>query len=388
MKFKKIIVGLFIVLITIPLLFTSIYKVTDIKLDTSLQGNFDTVNKPEYSVSNWFSGELQNEFVAYLNNNYVSKGWMQKTYNQLRYSLFSEGDWIVGNNGSIFGDYWISDALILGDVYNYSLPENQTKMQEYVAQLESIHEKLQKVDKQLIVYTTPSKGVFNMDEIPQRYLKEKKEAQRAIDVFNQYISETNVVYFNSTEYLLQYTDEEWPVFYKTGIHWSRPAEQLVCKELLELIKHTQEGSTKTISIEQLAVSETPYWRDMDVYSLLNIWNGETDKLYYEFNTQTVIPENYKEYTVLAQGGSFGEGLKKQYLDSGIGYQFYDIFYNQALRDSNWNATAFNDWSELPFQELLDETDIIIIEISEAGLASYSDGYVAYLSQFLNTYSPI
>lgn len=391
MKSKKFIVGLFTILISAPLIFTSVNNLTGIKLDTTLQGNFDTVQKPDGGgvilPNQWFTGQYQSKFNNYFNNTFVPRATMLKTYNQLRYSLFDEGNDVVGKGGSIFGLNYLCDALILNDAYNFSLPANQVKMQDYVSQLNSIHHKLAAVGKQLIVYTTPSKAIFNADEIPQRYLNEKVDGKRAIDVFDEYIEDTDVVYFNSTEYLKQYTNEEWPIFYKTGIHWSRPAEQLVSQQIINIINELKNGNTKTLEVGELQVSNNAYWRDADVYNLQNIWRGKEDSQYYQFSMKQFVPQNYEYYTVLLQGGSFGEGLKKDYIDNCIGFQFKDIFYKTALRDTNWNATSFSEWSDLSLDQLLDQTDVVIIEINEAVLSNYSNGFVSYLNLFLDTYVP-
>jgi len=387
---KKFIVGLFTILISVPLIFTSVNNLTGIKLDTTLQGNFDAVQKPDGGVilpNQWFTGQYQSQFNNYFNNTFVPRATMLKTYNQLRYSLFDEGNRVVGKDGSIFETSYIYDALILDDAYNFSLPENQVKMQEYVSQLNSIHHKLAAAGKQLVVYTTPSKAIFNADEIPQRYLNEKVDGKRAIDVFNEYIENTDVVYFNSTEYLKQYKNEEWPVFYKTGIHWSRPAEQLVSKAIVDIINELQNNNGKTIEIEEVQMSEDAYWRDSDVYDLLNLWLGEQDKIYYQYVMQTAQNDLYDRKNILLQGGSFSNGLKTDLINNKMCGTFYNIFYKEAVMDTIGNATVFGEWNNLDLKTLLNKSDIIIIEVNEAVLNQYNKGFVAYLDQFLDSYVP-
>lgn len=79
---------LFIMLIAIPIILTTLYQQTGLKIDTTLKGNFDEFQKPEYTVNSWFSGEYQNKYVEYCNNNFLPRGILITTYNQIRYSFF------------------------------------------------------------------------------------------------------------------------------------------------------------------------------------------------------------------------------------------------------------------------------------------------------------
>ena len=166
----------------------------------------------------------------------------------------------------------------------------------------------------MVVYTTPSKAIFQTGCIPQRYLDEKVDAKRAIDVFNEEIAKTDIVYLNSSAYLENYKNEEWPIFYNTGIYWSRPAEQLISQKITELIAESYSVPVKTIQLTELQKQTIPYWRDADVYDLLNIWCGKMDTEYYQFSIEANVPETYANYNVLLQGGSFGKGLKKDFLE--------------------------------------------------------------------------
>ena len=43
------------------------------------------------------------------------------------------------------------------------------------------------------------------------------------------------------------------------------------------------------------------------------------------------------------------------------------------------------WDEIDFNEILDNVDYVIIELNEAVINYYSNGFVEYLDSFLDTY---
>jgi len=149
----------------------------------------------------------------------------------------------------------------------------------------------------------------------------------------------------------------------------------------------QNNNGKTIEIEEVQMSEDAYWRDSDVYDLLNLWLGEQDKIYYQYVMQTAQNDLYDRKNILLQGGSFSNGLKTDLINNKMCGTFYNIFYKEAVMDTIGNATVFGEWNNLDLKTLLNKSDIIIIEVNEAVLNQYNKGFVAYLDQFLDSYVP-
>ena len=136
----------------------------------------------------------------------------------------------------------------------------------------------------------------------------------------------------------------------------------------------------------MELSKAAYWRDGDVYDLMNIFSKyEND--YFQYYTEQMIPEKYNDVRVLVQGDSFSEGFVKDFQNNCIGTGIYNIFYDEWYKDEFNKLTVFKQWQQLPLQYLLDRTDVVVIEFNEAILQKLSNGFVNHLEKFLKTYKP-
>lgn len=97
------------------------------------------------------------------------------------------------------------------------------------------------------------------------------------------------------------------------------------------------------------------------------------------------PDRFDQIRFFIQGGSFSEGLyedyRRLYSDSDINRAHYSQFY---VIDGKRTAID-GDWSRLPWQEVLDRADCIIVEINEAAVTGFTSGFVAALNAYLDTY---
>lgn len=381
---KKVVFAIFMATLFIPLSLGLCQKLFHRTIDFGLKGNFNTYTKPTLSLNSILSGVYQKDFEAYWNNSFVPRGSIIKAYNQLRYTLFNEGNRIVGRNKSIFEIAYIEEYFGLEKKYDFSLIENQQQMDDYIDSLIDLSNKLELCGKKLIIYTTPSKVDYEYNNLPYKYKIQDTLDIRAIDYFIDKIKPTSLVYLNSTEFLNE-EQSSYPIFYNTGIHWSRPAEQEISHEIINIINNELNIPTKKFNLTYLKSNNEGYWRDLDVYDLLNIYNGKIDSEYYEYKTEGTIPDDYQNVSILLQGGSFGQGFRKDFLENSIGDEFINIFYDEYIIDSNDNYIPIKNWVDLDIKAYLDKVDVVIIEVNEQALANYSNGFVSFLNLYMDTY---
>ncbi len=366
-------------LLCIPMILTTIYNMTNKKIDLELKGNFTKVEKPNFEISDFISRDFQADFEGWWNENFVSRGYIITAYNQIRYSFFDLGNRIIGKEKSLFEEAYINDLLSIKENYDYSLEYNQIAMKTYMEQLENISRKLKEVGKEFLVYTTLSKAAEETKDVPYKYVWKYKDDNkiRAIDYFRSIVDSYDFCYIDSSEIFLN-SENKYPVFYKTGIHWSRPIEQEVSLSILNelYLKGVQVGCFDLISLQE---SKIPYWRDADLYDVLNIYKGTMDETYYEYET-TIVRTGTAN--ILIQGGSFALGFKKDFIENQAGTDIVDIFYNQYVEKSDGTKIPITSWNSLDLENYIEQADVIIIEINEHVLSNYSDGFVEYLSSYL------
>jgi len=379
LTYEKKFVFAVLVFLCMPMMLGTFYKYTGKKVDVDLKGNFDTYIKPEFQLDTFFSREFQSGYEKWWNENFVPRGYIISAYNQVRYSLFDLGNRIIGKEKSIYEDAYIEDELCMSDSRDYTIVQNQNQMRAYLAQLESISKNLKKLGKEFLVYTTPNKATEQQENIPQKYIwkYEDKNKVRAVDYFRSIVNEYELTYLD-TATLLNTTEREYPVFYKTGIHWSRPAEQRASQEILRILK-SKGVPVGFYELGKLSESKYPYWRDSDVFDLLNIFRGVKDSLYYQYET-TVIEEGTAN--VLVQGGSFAQGFRKDFIENRAGLNIVDIFYNQYVEEANGTILQIPSWESMDIGSYIEQANVVIVEVNEQALSSYSNGFVQFLSEFL------
>lgn len=161
-----------------------------------MSGYFDNYEKPELTVEAFLKEDYQQEYEAWLDNSVMPRNAYIKLYNQLQYSLFDLNKDVIGRNGSIFGEEWIKCELCMNG-YDFSKPETSAAMDEFVGTLSEVNDKLDKFGKKLMVYTTPAKAHWYLEDVPERYKVQAVNGIRGIDYFREKISQTNIKYLDT-----------------------------------------------------------------------------------------------------------------------------------------------------------------------------------------------
>lgn len=391
--YQKFIVIIFIGIVFLPVALTVLGKWGQKNYDIALHDNSGIVYVyPDLNFENYANGSFQSEFESAWNANFTGHGILTRTYNQIRFSLFhvnrpvtewgyDDVDIIVGKNDNLYEYTYIDEYLGLSSE-GYDTEEKKEQLEYLIHLLEDISDKMNLVDKDVIFLTSPNKCEFAYEDIPECF-KYGEGKIRAIDVFEGIAEESDIKYVNGSKIAEGYK-EELPIFYNSGIHWGRPIEQLVCSEVIQLFG----DDSKKIKLGELHESSRPFWRDDDLWLLLNIWEKPKGQ-YYQYDETVVVPEQPKEYRVLIQGGSFAEGLQKMLIDSEAFSQVQYINYANALYNmDNVIETRINqDWNNLDWKKMLDNTDILVIEVNDRLLGRHPVHYsfCEYLNNFLDTY---
>src|SRR5690554_7205128 len=84
--FKKILFVGIVILLTLPML----QQTTGFFEPEPLKGDFVVLEKPTLTSENWWSGEFQEEYEGYMNQNIGFRPFFVRTYNQMQFSLFNQ----------------------------------------------------------------------------------------------------------------------------------------------------------------------------------------------------------------------------------------------------------------------------------------------------------
>lgn len=382
----KIFISIFLIIIYLPLILSILEDTFEIKIDKNLSGYVGNFKKPKFTIKNYKSSLYQKEFINWWDNNFVPRGTMMRTYNQFRKTVFSLSNRaIIGKNSDMYEESYIDEFLGISEINNFSYPDNKKRLDDYIMNLNKLSSKLRLLGKELLVYTTPNKVNYNYMNIPWRYSLLRKDNIRAIDYFRSKKDMMSFKYIDGAKILNEKTFE-YPIFYDTGIHLSRISEQYLSSEVLKNIT-----DIKKFNIGEVKSSKTPYWRDSDISDLTNIW-FQNKNIYYKSETIKTIEDKYKNKKFTIQGGSYGEGLRKDiienYISGDVNYILYNLFYIDkdsyiSLNQLNKAESFHSDWSSIDFNELLSKTDVLIIELNEKHMTYCSNGFVEYINKYID-----
>lgn len=373
----------FFILICTPLILSAGHIITGRNFDFELAGYSDPIKMPEKSLSAWLSGDFQKDFDNLFEVRIRPRGFYIRNYSQIQYSLFGVNNTNVPeSDGTVDNELFIKDALMIGEDCDYSVPEKQREMQEYVNDLSEASDKLEKINKHLIIYTTPTKSTYMPEHIPYRYKAAyNKDGVRAIDCFRSLIQETHVNYIDASKFI---DDVPYPAFYKTSFHWARPIEQLTEQKVVEKMAEVSGLNIPRIKLGDIHTSSEPIKRDADAWNGMNIYQHPNPDTYYEYGYSVDYPEGYDKPRMILQADSFASWFQTyDYDQESMTYIFYD--------DSLWSLDEYyslnDDIRSLDLGKYLDKSDFVVIEVNEALLYQYSSGFVHYLNEYLDSYVP-
>lgn len=379
---SKSIVIAFLIIIYLPLFLAVCSWVFERTLDIPLSGYTDEIEPVEFTLQNFCTGDFQNKYVKWLDANIKPRGVMIHCYNTLRYNLFRQGVNPIAENGDVLENMYLYEKYCIGSDWDYSIPNNKSNMDVYVAELTEIQRKLLKHGKYLFVYTAPSKADWDYENISKKYINMRDDnSVRTYDYFKSTIEKTNIPYIDCDEI---YSSLDYPAFYSTGIHWSRTFEQKASAQIVEKLSELTGKKYRKILLGDVQKSETPFWRDSDVFNNLNIWN-KRNETYYEY-TAVRDEDDFDKMRILMYGDSFGQGLLKDITDR---YPYEDVFfvgYNQFIQSQNAELIVLNqDWNNMDFAYYLDRSDVVVIEMVKPCIGQYSLGFTKALNTALDSY---
>jgi hypothetical protein len=260
---KNILFALIMGLLFIPL----VQKSSDIIRSKDLYGYFVPKKKPDLTLKSWFSGKYQDSATAYYNENPPLRSDLVRLYNQVDYSLFSipHAEKIVrGKKGYLFSEEYIHAWL--GEKF-----AGRTNCNYKVYQLQNLQEFLWKEKGiLLLVVFTPDKATFFPEYIPDRFLKKEKDTSN-YSYYSERCAEKNINTIDFNRMFLKAKDtSRYPLYPKTGIHWSTYGAVLAGDSLAKYIKSKLNRPVPQMKIDRLEISKEARDLDADIEETMNL----------------------------------------------------------------------------------------------------------------------
>ena len=375
-KIKKILFAFVLILLILPSLQNrfNIFKVKP------LEGDFELIEKPEYSKAGWNGGELQRQYNNWLEENIGFRSFFVRINNQIDYSFYrivhAEGV-IVGKKDVLYEyDYiraWLGDDFIGKRTLDKKM-RRLKYMQEYLKKEKNIH---------LLFILEPSKARFEPEFIPDSYDPEHRTISNyeyMVKLANKY----NICYLDLNHYFLQMKDTASYLLYpQYGVHWSIYGMSLAVDTLISFMEHQTNLDLPDIYIDSIEVSKKFRDTDYDAGKPLNLlWTLPHEAMAYPVFRFEENPEKERP-NVLAVADSYYWNIFNTRLP-------HHLFNNEAF----WyfNSLVYPDFyyeplyvEELDLKTEVEKQDVILIMVTERFLYKYDWRFVDNIYELYTPY---
>lgn len=362
------------------ILFILVYPLIGGKIDTKvkLNGTVNQVESPKLSVRTILDGSYQATMESYVKENLPGRNLLIKMNNQLKYSLFNESS----NSNVVIGK---DKQLYEPEYIDYSLNRwggfSDDDVQQLIGKLDDLDSLLQSHGKQLYIFITPSKVRYYKNDIPWAYklcLDSSNDDELAYDKFVEKAGGSSLNIFDSIAYIDSNRQSiDYPLWYSTGIHWSRALGANVAEEFNKFLKNRSGYDLGQI---QVSIKKTDKYiaPDTDLYDILNLI--KRPQLDYYTPKVTYI-EGTDKPNIFLRGGSFmgqslsllisaGEFNKDIHFENN--YYFVDGYSSQTT------LSAFDAYGEIDVLTYLEQSDILVLEVNESKINNMSWGFIDYV----------
>lgn len=338
-------------------------KFVDVK---PLSGAVEKEKKPILTLSTWADDSFQASAEKYLNQEFGFRNWFVRLHNQVYYSLFNEAKAngvIVGKEGYLYEENYIK-AYYGRDYIGDSM------ITQKVNRLKFLQDTLTSFGKNLLIVIAPGKASFYPEYIPNHLKSEKSKTnyEAFINVANQ--NQLQLINFNAW-FVSQKEKSDYPLYPKTGIHWSRYAMNLVIDSLLSYIEHERNIDLADFNIGHPRLSENLIDPDRDIEDGMNLlFDIPNQPLAYAEISYDETGKEKPSVLVISDSffwGLYDKGLIKHAFDNG---EFW--FYNREIYSPGTEGAGMVSEVDL-FGELMSK-DIIILMTTDANLPKFPWGF--------------
>ena len=334
-----------------------------------LKGSFPSEKILKFSFKDWFEGAYSANQDKYLNENFGFRNLFIRLYNQIQYSLFREAK----ANGVIIGkdNYLYEENYILSYLGRDFIGED--KIQDKVQKLKKITDTLKTKNIDLFVILAPGKGSFYPEYIPEKYNPNYKTTSN-YDVYQKIILQKNINLLDFYSWFVNMKNSsEYPLFPKTGIHWSKYGELLVADSIIKYINSKNRQLLKSkIIIKNINYSAGVFDTDDDIEQgmnlLFNIKDLEMGYPDFKFEKSNVAGLKVLAVADSYYWGLFNSGLSQHAFNNG---QFW--FYNEGIYPESYNEPLYV--SDIELKESIESNDIIMLLATDANLYKFAFGFI-------------
>lgn len=323
-----------------------------------------TENVP-FSIEKWKTAAFQEGQEAYIKDHFGLRPFMVRFYNEVFDRLFGEfqaNGVVQGKDGYLFEENYLLAAS--GQDYLGAISINAL-----VGQLALVQQDLLKKGKQLMVCLAPGKGTFYADQMPAGYKWNGSTGRNHPDFVRALRLEQIPLFDVQTWFMQMKPYAPYPLFPKTGIHWSSYGEYLVADSLIKQIAKLTAKPLPTLQLTSIEQDEQPRDRDDDIELGMNLLRNLPDfKMAYPQFKIVPVRDSNKQPKVLVIGDSFFYGMYNWGMMNHVFFGGEFWYYNHERLVPNKPTTYIEDMKDYAAE--LQKFDVVVLLLTEANLPRF------------------
>lgn len=231
-----------------------------------LEGYSEAVEKMWFSSDGWWSGEYQEATSDWLNENFGFRPELVRIYNQIAYSLYNDAK----SSGTIIGKDEYLYELDYITSYNGEDYLGGAAWNERVIQLKQLQDSLATRKVTLLICLAPGKASFYPEYIPDEYGKGSDSTN--YKMLSQLLRENNINHIDYNKWFMEMKGAtQYPLYPKTGIHWSRYGSLMAIDSLIKYVEHKRNVNMPNVIWERTLPGDTLRSPDDDIGRALNVY---------------------------------------------------------------------------------------------------------------------
>ena len=339
--------------------------------------------KPSITPAGWWSGELQAQAEAWLDESIGLRGHAIRTDNQIGLSIFQEASSmatdapILGRRMMIYEKHWI-EAYDGGDSFR------DRSLRKLARELGQLQASLAKRGTAFVFVISPSKVATYPEYLPKGFVH--SEGVRPPNAYERMVpmlrSEGVHLVDGRTIFEEEKARSPHALFPPGGIHWNRYGAYLVVRRVWEALEQQLGRPLVGLRCRAVAEDDEPSGADQetDVSDLLNVWHvGHGD---WKFPRPELYTDNEKEGfrpKLVAVGDSFwnlADALIAHHrMAARSDFLYYFNEFPRVERLNEGRGPHPGDYySGMSWERIL-SADAIIIEVNEVSIGKAGYGFV-------------
>ncbi|MCK4407216.1 MAG: hypothetical protein KAV44_06045 [Bacteroidales bacterium] len=364
-KIKNIIYSIVLILLILPF----IQEQLDIFKINPLKGSFKKLEEPEFSFSTYYSGEFQNKYNDYLEQNIGFRPFFIRVNNQIAFSVYDTAlaSWvIIGKRNYLYEKNYITAYLGKDFI-------GKEKIDNKIEKVKFLQDTLQKIGVKLVLIFAPGKASFYPEYIPDKYNPSEKTISN-YDYYTKRCIEEGINHINFSEYFIQLKDtSRYLLVPKCGIHWSLYGVAIAIDSLKKYMEKSQNIKIPDIIWDTIEVTKDLRDTDYDIADGMNLLftiphqKMAYPKLLFEKNPDKIKP-NVITIADSYYWNIFGAGMATQLFGNN---SFW--YYNKMAHNTEYSEPKKVD--ELNLKKEIESQDFIFLLASEINLHKFAFGFI-------------